>query len=115
LATWIALYFQHDRTSSYYTWLVMQHLSDTFPNWWLSHGSTIHWPPRSPELTPLDFCLWGWMKSEVYRRKVDTQSKHNGCCRHIKEHQDALKRATHHVLTRVAKCIDVDGGIFENV
>ncbi|PNF31055.1 hypothetical protein B7P43_G17681 [Cryptotermes secundus] len=25
------------------------------------------------------------------------------------------RRATHHVLTRVAKCIDVDGGIFENI
>jgi hypothetical protein len=30
-------------------------------------------------------------------------------------HQDALRRATRHVLTRAAKCIDVDGGIFENV
>jgi hypothetical protein len=34
---------------------------------------------------------------------------------HIKERQDALRRATLHVLTRVAKCIDVDGEIFENV
>jgi hypothetical protein len=25
------------------------------------------------------------------------------------------RQATYHVLTRVAKCIDVDGGIFENV
>jgi hypothetical protein len=25
------------------------------------------------------------------------------------------RRATRHVLTRAAKCIDVDGGIFENV
>jgi hypothetical protein len=33
----------------------------------------------------------------------------------IKERQDAPKRATLHVLTRVAKCIDVDGGIFANV
>jgi hypothetical protein len=24
------------------------------------------------EATSLDFCLWGWMKSEVYRRNVDT-------------------------------------------
>jgi hypothetical protein len=24
---------------------------------------SINWPPRSPDLTPLDFCLWGWMKS----------------------------------------------------
>jgi hypothetical protein len=33
----------------------------------------------------------------------------------IKESQDALRRATRHVLTRFAKCIDVNGGILENV
>jgi hypothetical protein len=33
----------------------------------------------------------------------------------LRERQDVLRRATRHVLTRVAKCIDVDGGIFENV
>jgi hypothetical protein len=22
-------------------------------------------------LTPLRFCLWGWMKSKVYKRRVD--------------------------------------------
>jgi hypothetical protein len=33
----------------------------------------------------------------------------------IKERQDALRRGTRHVLTRVAKCTDVDGGIFENL
>jgi hypothetical protein len=33
----------------------------------------------------------------------------------INERQDALRRVTRHVLTQVAKRIDVDGGIFENV
>jgi hypothetical protein len=33
----------------------------------------------------------------------------------ITEGQDKLRRATRHVLTRVSQCIDVDGGIFENV
>jgi len=33
----------------------------------------------------------------------------------IKERQDALRRTTRHVFTRVAKCIDVDGGIFEHL
>jgi hypothetical protein len=28
-------------------------------------------PPRFLNITPLDFCLWGWMKSEVYKRMVD--------------------------------------------
>jgi hypothetical protein len=30
----------------------------------------------------------------------------------IKERQDALRRETRHVLTRVAKCVDIDGGVF---
>jgi len=25
------------------------------------------------DLTPVDFCLWGWMKSEVYKEKVNTR------------------------------------------
>jgi hypothetical protein len=32
LATLTAIYFQHDGAHSHYTQLVMQHLSDTFPN-----------------------------------------------------------------------------------
>jgi hypothetical protein len=26
-------------------------------------------------LTPLDICLWGWMKSEVYKEKVNTRDE----------------------------------------
>jgi hypothetical protein len=59
------------------------------------------------------------MKCEVYRRKVDTWDELLGrimdAIARIKKHQDELKRATRHVLTRVAQCIDVDGGIFENL
>jgi len=33
----------------------------------------------------------------------------------IKERQDALRRTTHHVFTRDAKCIDDDGGIFDGL
>ena len=28
------------------------------------------WAPRSPDLTPLDFFAWGYIKSLVYRTKV---------------------------------------------
>ena len=69
LATRIAMYFQHDGAPSLYTRHVMQHLNDTFPNRWIGRGGTINWPPRSPDLTQLDFCLWGLIKSEVYRKK----------------------------------------------
>ncbi|PNF42916.1 hypothetical protein B7P43_G12328, partial [Cryptotermes secundus] len=33
----------------------------------------------------------------------------------ISPHSTLYRRATHHVLTRVAKCTDVDGGILKNI
>ena len=119
LTTRIAMYFQRNGAPSHYTRHVMQHLNDTFPRRWIGRGSTNKWPPRSPDLTPLDFCLWGLMKSEVYKKKVDARDEllvnilDVITC--IKERQDALRRTTRHVFTRVAKCIGVDGGIFEHL
>jgi hypothetical protein len=59
------------------------------------------------------------MKTEVYRTKVDAPDELSDLIMdvivNIKERPDALRRATYHGLTRLAKCIDVDGGIFENV
>jgi len=119
LATRIAMYFQHDGARSHYTRHVTQHLNDTFLNRWIGRGSTINWPPRSPNLTQLDFCLWGLMKNEVYRKKSGYRDEllvnilDVIAC--IKERQDALRRTTRHVFTRVAKCTDDDGGIFEHL
>ena len=59
------------------------------------------------------------MKSEVHTKKVDTRDEllvnilDVIAC--IKERQDILRRTTRHVFTRVAKCTDVDGGIFEHL
>jgi hypothetical protein len=27
------------------------------------------------DFTPLDFCLWGWMKSEVYKENANTREE----------------------------------------
>jgi len=39
---------------------------------------------ESPDLTPLDFCLWAWMRGELYGRKTDTRdellARSFGCC-----------------------------------
>jgi hypothetical protein len=42
--------------------------------------SNCEWLPRQglfefPDLTSLDFYLWGWMKSRVYKRKVDARDE----------------------------------------
>jgi uncharacterized heparinase superfamily protein len=67
-----------------------------------------------------DFCLWGWMKSEVYKEKVNTRNELvariiNSAALIKQERQDDLRRATRTVAKRVEKCILVDGGIFEHL
>jgi len=104
---------------SRYTRTVVQHLNDTFPNQWFGCGSTINWPPRSPDLTPLDFCLWVWNNGEVYRTKVDTPDELLNLIMDVitsvKEHQDTLRWATRPVLACVAKSTDDVIGILKNV
>jgi hypothetical protein len=41
LATLIAMYLQHDGAPSHCTLLMMQHLTDTFPNQWISCDSSL--------------------------------------------------------------------------
>jgi len=67
-----------------------------------------------------DFCLWGWMKSEVYKEKVNTRDElvariMNGAAIIKQERQDDLRRATRTITKRVEKCIEVYGGIFEHL
>ena len=44
----------------------IQLLHETFPGHVLSRFDDQNWPPRSYDLTPLDFFLWGYLKSKVY-------------------------------------------------
>ena len=67
-----------------------------------------------------DICLWGWMKSEVYKEKVNTRDElvahiTNSAAVVKQERQDDLRKATRSVARRVEKCIEVDGGIFEHL
>jgi len=41
------------------------------PQRWIGRTGTKHlaldsWPPRSPDMTPCDFFLWGYVKERVY-------------------------------------------------
>ena len=67
-----------------------------------------------------DFCLWGWMKSEVYKEKVNTRDElvariMNSAALIKQERQDDLRRATLTVAKRAENCTEVDGGFFEHL
>jgi hypothetical protein len=59
LAKRMRMFFQHDGAPAHYSRLVTHHLNLTFPERWIGRGGHVQWPSRSPDVTPLDFCLWG--------------------------------------------------------
>jgi hypothetical protein len=67
-----------------------------------------------------DFCLWGWMKREDYKERVNKRDElvarsMNSAALIKQERQDHPRRATPTIAKRVEKCIEVDGGIFEHL
>jgi len=67
-----------------------------------------------------DFGLWGWMKNEVYKEKVNIRDElvariMNSADLIKQERQDDLRRATRTIVKKVEKCIEVDDGIVEHL
>ncbi|GFV52096.1 putative LOC100569746 [Trichonephila clavipes] len=47
-------------------------LKDTFGDRLISRFGPVNWPPRSCDLTPLDYFLWDYINSLVYADKPQT-------------------------------------------
>ena len=65
------LWLQLDGAPAHYALQVRQWLDENYPGRWIGRGGPVAWPPRSPDLTPLDFFLWGHIKNTVYRTAPD--------------------------------------------
>ncbi|GBL80860.1 hypothetical protein AVEN_26282-1 [Araneus ventricosus] len=49
--------FQQDGAPPHYCNIVREFLDTTFPQRWIDRGAVMAWPPRSPDITPLNFYL----------------------------------------------------------
>lgn len=63
------LIFMQDGATPHFGGLAL--LDEYFNNRWMGRGtrrypSPYPWPPRSPDLTVMDFFLWGYLKSKLY-------------------------------------------------
>ena len=46
-------------------------LDETFPGRWVGRGGHTAWPPRSPDLTTLDFFAWGLLRTLCIGKKFE--------------------------------------------
>ena len=118
LARRVGMYFQHDGAPPHFFGGAIAHLNEQYPGRWIGRGGPHLWPARSPDLNPLDYNLWGWMKDLVYQEKVETREaliqRIVNAATHIRNNHAKVRKATRAIHRRADKCIEVGGGIFEN-
>ncbi|GFW72486.1 DUF4817 domain-containing protein [Trichonephila clavipes] len=66
------LWFQQDGATCHTARATIDLLKDTFGDHLISRFGPVNWPPRSCDLTPLDYFLGGYVKSLVYADKPQT-------------------------------------------
>jgi len=119
LATRLNCWFMHDGAPAHFPINVRNFLNNHFPQKWIGRGGPVAWPARSPDMNPLDYYLWGHLKSIVYARAVDSREellqRIHDACEAIRNRPEVLERACRSLEQRVHACIQVDGSHFEQL
>lgn len=105
-------YFQHDNASAHTAHDTREYISQFYDDRVIGFG---RWPPRSPDLTPLDYFLFGHLKNMIYRNRMHT----------LEELKEAIRAAVNNITVeqlvnvfnnmkrRVDTCLNNNGTHFE--
>ena len=70
LANYNFMWLQLDGCPAHFSRIIRAWLDQNYRNKWIGQGGHLQWPPRSPDLTPLNFFLWGVIKDYVYSEEI---------------------------------------------
>lgn len=111
-----SLYFQHDGCPAHSTLIIREWLNEHFGERWIGKYGSLEWSPRSPDLSIMDFFVWGRIKQIVYSQQLpnDIDILKN-CIR------DAINSITIEEVRaaftafrkRIEKCADKGGALIE--
>lgn len=110
------VWFQQDGAPAHFRTIVRNYLNVVFNNHWIGRRGTIEWPARSPDLSPLDFFLWGYLKSKVYATKPlnldDLRQRIVNACAEITP--EMIRNSIENFYIRLGLCQEVMGEHFEH-
>lgn len=110
------MWWQQDGAPAHNARIVTDHLNNVLPDRWIGTTGSIRWPPRSPDLSPLDYFLWGYLKAVVYntppRTLEDLKNKIRQACNDITI--DMIRNSnSRELIRRFEACVMSTGGHFE--
>ena len=98
---------------------VRNRLEELFGNRVIALNHRVEWPPRSPDLTPCDFFLWGYLKSKVYTTPPhsidDLRARLNHEVNVLRNNPEMIRKSVRDMRRRCQLCIERNGGHVEIV
>jgi hypothetical protein len=111
------VWFQQDGATSHTSKANIGLLKSKFHGRLISKFGDVWWPPRSPDLTPPDFFLWGYLKEKVYRNKPKNLDQLK--CNITEEISaipiDTLKKVMNTLPQKMESCIKANGSHLSDV
>ena len=101
------LFFEQDEVLPHYSLRVRDDLNRVFLQHWFGRRGIIEWPPRLPDLSPMDFFFGGVVKNEVYEKNSKTIKELKDCIhdafKYIDEDLNLCHTGCHSALNRSEK------------
>jgi len=115
--------FQQNWAPPHWKLTVRAYLNENLPGRWIGRAGDednvlLKWPPRSPDLTPCDFFLWGYVKGLVYVPPLPTsleELKQRITAALETVTQDMLQRVWQELDYRLNVCRVTGGAHIENL
>lgn len=110
--------FQQDGHPAHTSIAARTVLNRKFPNKWIGkHSDFQEWPPRSPDMAPLDFFLWGFLKNKVYLTLPDNREDLINKIRiaSLEVTAEMLRKVRENFVRRVVLCEEQNGDLFEHL
>lgn len=110
-------WFQHDGAPPHNQLQVREHLNQLFPNSWIGRNAPVPWSPRSPDLSILDFFLFGVLKDLIYQRTYATKEELRDAVVNAFRNLDGrkIRKAVNSIVKRCRMCVNNNGGHFEHL
>ena len=117
VATRRMYWFQQDGATCHVTDSCLDFLKSKFGNRIISRRTEHHWPPSSPDLSPLDFSFWAQAMQEVYRCRPTTLPALKSVVEDFAANIDpeTVRKMARNVQKRASLCRDQSGGHFEHL
>lgn len=114
-----SVWYQHDGAPPHFFLQARDWLNLQYGGRWIGRGGPVEWPPRSPDLTPPDFFLWGYIKDQLSAAQQHPEN--------IQQLRESIVEVCHSITPdmiaqvwqnfdeRLRHCVAAEGRHFENV